>query len=72
MDEYSQYFSKTNQKMIKLHAIPQSNFETKVNVKVLPITEMSHQMLKLLNEKLLTIETFLPVSVFEYLEESFN
>ena len=41
--------------MIKLHAISQSNFETKVNVKVLPITEMSHQMLKLLNEKLLTI-----------------
>ena len=72
MDDYSQYLLKTNQKMIKLHATSQSNLETKVNVKVLPITETPHRTLKLLDEKLQASEPFLPISVFEYLEESLN
>ncbi len=49
MENYATSLARTNQKMIKLHATPHSDFEQNVNAKVLPASGTPHTKLSPLN-----------------------
>ena len=72
MDDYARYLLQTKQKMLKLHATPQSSIEKNANVKVLPVSATPHYKLTLLDEKVKDTEPFVPVCVLEYLNGSQN
>ena len=65
MEDYSVYLAKTNNKMIKLHATPASAVEKNANVKELPVN--SSPRLKVLDEKLKSMDMFDSINVREYL-----
>lgn len=72
MEDYARYLAETNQKMLRLHATPQSDIEKKACVKVLPVNETPHQKLRLLNEKVKSSDAYVAISVLEYLEGHVN
>jgi len=72
MEDYARYLSQTNNKMMKLHTTPPSIIEKNANVKELPVNENPFKKLKPLDDKLRSVEPFVPINVREFLEGALN